>query len=255
MRRRLGGLSAAAVVAASACATLPISDWTAGTRADWLPPAVRGLPLVAVESAPETDADRFVVWMSGDGGWNGMERDTTKLLAHRGLPTVALNSLRYFWRHRSPEETARAVDRMVRAYSQRWTRPNFTLVGFSFGANLAPLVVERLSPDVRERLRSVALLSPTQHASYHVGFHSWLGDGGHEPIETALHALKGIKAVCLRGANDRMARCPAETGDLKAIVMPGGHLLNHDAAMIAGLIANDSTARSLQIIEPSASEP
>lgn len=203
-----------------------------------LPPEASDLPIISVEAAiARTPDPRFVVWISGDGGWGNMERETSALLAESGVPTAGINSLRYFWARRTPEETADAIDRIVRAFGQRWGRERFVLVGFSFGADIAPLVAERLSPDVRSRLISAVFLSPSMRASYEVGPDTWFGMGGEDDVEHVIEGLDDFPRTCARGARDAWSACPrADAVGLHVAVLPGGHNLNGDWPQVARLI-------------------
>ncbi|TXF99572.1 hypothetical protein FVD38_12180 [Massilia arenae] len=82
-------------------------------------PALGDLPLTAVpasaDTAPATQ-DLFAVLLSGDGGWAGLDQDVAAALAARGVPVVGFDSLRYFWRARTPQAAARDLARVVRGY-------------------------------------------------------------------------------------------------------------------------------------------
>lgn len=43
-----------------------------------------------------------VLFVSGDGGWVGIDREIAEELAHRGVSVVGLNFLKYFWQGRPP---------------------------------------------------------------------------------------------------------------------------------------------------------
>ncbi|MGE3141845.1 MAG: AcvB/VirJ family lysyl-phosphatidylglycerol hydrolase, partial [Hyphomonadaceae bacterium] len=87
-------------------------DFFARTARTCLPAEISNLPIVAVEPSPAVSADRFVIWISGDGGWSSLERDITQTTAQQGVPTAALNTLLYFARKRSAQQTAREIERM-----------------------------------------------------------------------------------------------------------------------------------------------
>lgn len=189
-----------------------------------LPEDVADLPLV-VKAAPG-GAEPLVVWLSGDGGWGRLERDVEKAYPTQGAPLVGLNSLRYFWKRRSPSETAAAVDRIVRVMGSALDRQRFVLVGFSFGADITPLVAERLSPDVRARLARVLILSPSSKANYRAGPLSWLGLGGKDPVGPAIRRLQGVPVVCISGDLSGAANCPSETAGRVAVYnLSLGHAL------------------------------
>lgn len=214
-------------------------DWAEGrlarTPATELPAQIADLPLV-VKPASGRDGP-FVVWISGDGGWGEMERDVSRLFGLEGTPMVGLNALRYFWSERKPAEVAADLDRIVRAYTPAFGRQRFVLVGFSFGADMAPLVINRLSPDVRARLERAVFLSPARRAAYEVGPMTWLGVGDKDEVGPAIARLTDLDIICVRGRRDPDASCPHHDADLYRVVdLPGGHTLKGDWPNIVRLV-------------------
>ncbi len=76
------------------------------------PAAVADLPLVEVK-ATAAERDAFVLLVSGDGGWAGIDQELAKAFAADGLPVVGLNSLRYFWQRKTAEQTSSDLGRVV----------------------------------------------------------------------------------------------------------------------------------------------
>ena len=74
------------------------------------------------------------------------------------MPTVGLNSLKYFWKARTPEEATRDVARILRHYLAAWHKERVLLIGYSFGADVLPFVVNRLPAELRAHIVSVSLL-------------------------------------------------------------------------------------------------
>jgi len=66
---------------------------------------LQDLPLVEVlASMPSKDV--LAVLLSRDGGWAGIDREIADVLAKKHVPVVGANSLRYFWKSKTPENTA-----------------------------------------------------------------------------------------------------------------------------------------------------
>src|SRR5690348_10902118 len=72
------------------------------------------LPLVEVRA--ERRSDLLAVFFSGDGGWTTIDRRVSARLAATGVPVVGVNSLRYFWKERSPEQATQDLVRVLRYY-------------------------------------------------------------------------------------------------------------------------------------------
>src|SRR5215472_19176949 len=78
------------------------------------PPQISDLPVQEVHASG--NANEFALLLTGDGGWAGLDQELAARLAASGVPTVGLNSLKYFWSARTPEETTRDVARLIRHY-------------------------------------------------------------------------------------------------------------------------------------------
>src|SRR5688500_5638074 len=107
-------------------------------------------------------SDTMAVLISGDGGGAGIDKELAAALSKQGMPVVGLDSLRYFWKKRTPDSTAADIDRLLRHYLAAWNKQSVLLIGFSQGADVMPFVVNRLPAAMRGRLRMVALLSLSQ---------------------------------------------------------------------------------------------
>ena len=140
----------------------------------------------ATGSSPE-----LALLVSGDGGWAGLDQELAARLAAAGVPTVALNSLQYFWSPRTPEQTAADVARVLRHYLAAWNKQRVLLIGYSFGADVLPFVVNRLPPELRARIVSVSLLGIEAHASFEVSIADWVGsDAGGPATQPELEIVK-----------------------------------------------------------------
>jgi type IV secretory pathway VirJ component len=171
------------------------------------PPEISDLP---VDEVPATgSSDEFALLLTGDGGWAGLDRELAARLAASGVPTVALNSLKYFWTERTPEETTRDVARVLRHYLAAWNKQRVLLVGYSFGADVLPFVVNRLPADLRARVASVSLLGIDSNASFEVRLSDWVGsDAGGRPTRPQLAAMRHVAVLCIYGAGEADSICP-----------------------------------------------
>src|ERR1700722_16635195 len=106
------------------------------------------LPLVEVP-ASAADGDTFVVLYSGDSGWTGTPQGFSTALAEAGEPVVGIDALRYFLRPHSPQAAAADLAAVIEHYAAAWSRPRVILVGYSFGADSLPLIVEQLPAEER----------------------------------------------------------------------------------------------------------
>ena len=194
------------------------------------------LPLQEVHAAG--GAAEFALLLTGDGGWAGLDQELAARLAAKGIPTVALNSLKYFWSARTPEQTAGDVTRVLRHYLVAWHAQRVLLIGYSFGADVLPFVVNRLPPEVRAQVASVSLLGLDAHASFEIHLADWVSDTDAGPAtRPELEALKEMPILCIYGEGEADSICPQLTaGHITREQVGKGHHFSGEYALLADRI-------------------
>lgn len=204
------------------------------------PPAgLDDLPLVEVPATGPRGRD-FVVLLTGDGGYAGMDQDLAAGFAAKGRPTVVLNSLKYFWNERTPEQVAADLDRIVRHYRAAWNTPNVILVGYSQGADVLPFALNRLPAETRAAVASAGLVGVSSSAVFEFHFTNWLSSPEGVPTKPELDRLSALPVVCVYGAEEADSVCPAlPAARFQRVKLPGGHHFNGDyAAVVAAVLAH-----------------
>jgi type IV secretory pathway VirJ component len=191
---------------------------------------VADLPLIeqpALEGHPAGNpAAPLVVLLTGDGGWAGLDRGLAAAFNERGVPVVALSTLQYFWHARTAEQTSADLARVLRHYLTDWKRERVLLVGYSFGADVLPFVVNRLPQELRARIASVNMLGLSDNASFEIHVAGWVpgSETGSAPVKPELARMRGIDALCLYGAGEIHDPCARFAGgSLTALPVGQGH--------------------------------
>ncbi|WP_434212080.1 virulence factor [[Pseudomonas] boreopolis] len=203
------------------------------------PPAdLEGLPIVEVPSAADGQGDTFAVFVSGDGGWAGLDKEVAGALAQAGIPVVGVDSLRYFWQERTPQGFADDLDRIVRFYAQRWKRSRVVLIGFSQGADVLPAAINHLPPATLAQMRMAALLSIGKFADYEFHVSNWISSGDDDglPIAPEMARLPVQRTVCIYGVDDDDALCPSLPKQSRRVGLPGDHHFEGDYETLAKTI-------------------
>src|SRR4029077_4940704 len=135
-------LPATAPATATSAASLPQLKGAylkvAAQRIPEAPPPASLADLPVVEAIAGGSGELFAVFLSGDGGWAGIDKNVAAALVARGIAVAGLDSLRYFWTPRTPQALATDLDRIVRYYAFHWKRKRAILVGYSQGADVLP---------------------------------------------------------------------------------------------------------------------
>jgi type IV secretory pathway VirJ component len=174
------------------------------------PDAISDLPIQEVPATGSTNSDQLAVLLTGDGGWAGLDQELAGRLAADGVPTVGLNSLKYFWTERTPEETAKDVARVITHYLSAWNKQRVLLVGYSFGADVLPFVVNRLPPELRSHVATVSLVGVDSNASFEIKIADWVGsDDGGPATKPEIAAISGVPLLCIYGEGESDSICPS----------------------------------------------
>ena len=88
---------------------------------------ISDLPLVELPTSKTSDL--FAVMISGDGGWRRIDRKVTDELRAGGVPVVGFLTPDYFRTRRTPDESACALERVIRHYQLQWRRSKVILIG------------------------------------------------------------------------------------------------------------------------------
>ncbi len=179
------------------------------------------LPLVLrLVERPRT----ILLFISGDGGWSNFDKTLVQILAGHGVSTVAINTLKYFWHEKPPDQVADDLKKLVEV-CRRSALP-LLAGGYSFGAEVMPVVLDR--PDLKGVFAGLILISPGPSASFEVSLLDWLRTKEKAtPYKVADHAraLEGLPIFCVAGERDQESICAALRGEEQRdiVLLPGAH--------------------------------
>jgi type IV secretory pathway VirJ component len=181
----------------------------------------------------------LLLFFSGDGGWASLDEEMAEHLVTHGIGVVGLSSLRYFWQAKSPQQVAGDVRRLTSVLA-RAARPVFA-GGYSFGAEVLPVVLNTWPAAERKDLSGLVLIAPSPSASFEIDPLDWIRRPTDNPATSVAAAVRavGIPTLCLAGAAEEDSPCPAVTGvpGVHVVRLPGSHHFNSDYSAVADAVA------------------
>ena len=187
---------------------------------------VTDLPLIALP-AKHPPHGTFAVMLTGDGGWRRIDVRVTNRFREAGVPVVGFRTNAYFASRKTAEESACALERVIRYYKLHWKCDRVMLIGYSRGADILPFMASRLPQDLRASTSVVALLGlePTIDFRYHA---SWLPFYHPKEVQYAvkpeLEKLRGMRILCVYGEKEKDTLCRTLDPMLATAVRePGSH--------------------------------
>ncbi len=130
---------------------------------------------IPIQQFSAAEGSPIVLFISGDGGLNNFSSQLCQLLNKRGYEVLALNSKSYFWTKKSPEQLATDLSASLQASYPHPSRPSIFLVGYSFGADAVPFLVNKLSPYWHQKIQAIVLLEPSTSTDLEIHLSDMIG--------------------------------------------------------------------------------
>lgn len=172
------------------------------------------------------------LYLSGDMGFHaGLGPGIADRLARDGISIVTENSLHFFARRRTPEQTAAMIAQGLRRAIAIDPGARLLLLGQSFGADVIAPSLPYVPTALRKRIAFVGLVVPGATRQWRASPSEIFSIG--EPDEDALVAarrLTWVPLLCIYGREEPASLCPSlRQSNATHVELPGGHELHHDA--------------------------
>lgn len=195
------------------------------------------LPAGASGAPPEA-RDDFAIVMTGDGGWASLDRQVAANLAAAGVPVVGWSSLDYYWKARTPDGAAVDLARIISHYTAAWHKSRVRIVGYSFGADVASFLVNRLPDALKSQVASVVLLAPSPTATFEFHMTDWIRGRADARYPTA-REIAQVRApvTCVAPRDEPESVCHGiKSASLHTVTLGGGHHFGADYTGLTALI-------------------
>lgn len=188
---------------------------------------LKNIPVVITDAKSQNKNAPIALLISGDGGWYSFEQQIADHLADMGIPTVGLDSKKYFWNRKTPEETAQNMTEILSYYSKEWGKEQYMIVGYSLGAEIVPFIVNRLPEKMKSKVISAVLLSPGTNTDFEIHISNMIGIGNRQNTYNVIDEIIKMQFVPTLiifgdGEKSRVPGLLAETS-VKIRMIPGDH--------------------------------
>ncbi|SCD24915.1 AcvB/VirJ family lysyl-phosphatidylglycerol hydrolase [Brucella inopinata] len=201
------------------------------------------LPIIDLP-AKGGNADMVAVFYSGDGGWRDIDKSIGEWLQAHGVHVIGVDSLRYFWSERTPEEIANDTTAMIKKADPTGKLP-VAVLGYSFGADTFPFAWKYLDPSIQDRTRMVGLLGVETTTTFQVSIEGWLGMNGDKDVVPAIASIPLDRMVCVYGQEEDDTACTAdELKGMDTMKLPGGHHFDENYEPIAAALLDKMRSRA-----------
>lgn len=184
-------------------------------------------------------AKELVFYITGDGGLNKFSTALSTFINHQGYSICVLDARSYFWNSKTPQKAAADIAPVITEKLLTEGKKQFSIVGYSFGANVLPFIVNNLPASLKGQLKSVTLLSPSTTTDFQVHVLDMLGAGKKRSTDVVagINQMQSPKTTTIFGSDEKsfpVAKLTLENN--KILWLPGGHHFEGNTDEVASLI-------------------
>ena len=199
------------------------------------PDLISDLPLEI--SVSHGTHDELIIYITGDGGWNSFNQQIVREMGQQGYGVIALNSRKYFWSGKLPDEFARDIGQLTDYYSQGWKKSSVIIVGYSFGADVASFLPNRLSSALQKQIKKIVLISPSASTDFVIRLSDLVGETENLNRKYKVKPeIEGIRlpVICTFGKEEVKVMKSGLEIKKNIIIneLPGDHRYNFDFSLL-----------------------
>lgn len=186
---------------------------------------ITDLPIIITKAKTDKE-DKLVLFISGDGGWNKFSQKLADSYALNGFPVIGLNSFKYFWKKKTPQETANDIAELLNKYANEWHKKKIIICGFSFGADVAPFIYQRLPDNLKNKTVLVQLISPSSFTDFEIHVMDLLSSNNSVRSMNIASEIKlmDLPVVCYYGDLEKDKPLgDLKKANLKVVILKGDH--------------------------------
>ncbi len=192
-----------------------------------------------VNELPGNNRKPFVLYLSGDGGFNNFSTSLNNFINTKGYEITALNCRSYFWNKKNPQQAANDLSAYLRKKLSGRPNQQIVMIGYSFGADVLAFIVNRFPDDLKDKLLSNIFLAPSSSTDFEIHLNDMLGLGSR----TGSDVLKEInemglhKVTIIQSSNDGDFKIQnVRLKNFKSLKLAGNHHFDKNINELATII-------------------
>jgi type IV secretory pathway VirJ component len=196
------------------------------------PAQTTSLPL-SLHSSADTSKP-LIFYISGDGGFNKFSSSFMQILNKQGYAVIGLNAKDYFWSKKKPQDAAHTIEAVINETNKQWKKKNIVLIGYSFGADVAPFILTHLSASIMSKVTHLILLSPSPKTDFEIHVLQMLGWGKNsgESVPAEINKVSNPVTIIVGDDENEFPFTQLTIKNKRVIKMPGGHHYDGDVSTL-----------------------
>lgn len=178
----------------------------------------------------------FVLYISGDGGFNSFSNELCAAINTAGYSITAVNSKSYFDDKKTPQQTVNDITGYLSKQFANRGNQQLILAGYSFGSDVMPFIVNRLPDIYKKKLISVVMISPSTSTDFETHWSDMFGGNKKRSMDVVaeLSNMSAPKVATIFGSDE--TDFPVEKikiNNYTNVILPGGHHFDGNTAEVS----------------------
>ncbi len=181
----------------------------------------------------------LVFYISGDGGFNRFSNELCASINKEGFDVTGMDSKTYFWSKKTPEQTAEDISDFLSKKIAGRPNQQIVLIGYSFGADVLPFVINRLPKNIADKVKVSFLLASSGSTDFVIHIADLFGSGKRRGMDVLpeVNKISNHKIVILNSSDEKnLDAAKVTTKNHVTEVLPGGHHFDGDISEIVNAI-------------------
>lgn len=173
----------------------------------------------------------LLFYISGDGGLNKFSTGLCESLNHNGFDVVALNSKSYFYNKKTPDQTTQDISNYLTKKLAGRTNPKIVFIGYSFGADVLPFVLNRLPKNISDEVDVSFIMASSGNTDFEIHWLDMFGINKKRSMDVVneINRLRNTRIVIINASDDKNLDIKRiSLNKFTLVVLPGGHHFDND---------------------------
>lgn len=136
----------------------------------------------------------IIFYISGDAGFNTFSKTFAQELHNYGFDVFALNTKQYFWQKKTPLQASQDSEKFLKQIIKNRNNKKIIIVGYSYGADVAPFIYNRLDADFQKNIQNLLIIGPSKVNDFEIHLEEYI-TGSHQHGFSVIHEINQLKNV------------------------------------------------------------
>lgn len=206
-------------------------------------------PVIVIGQSPDFETKEWpsatdkplIFYISGDGGFNSFSSDLCNSLNRAGYYVIALNAKKYFWDKKTPELTAAAIENFIIKKTASRQNKQVTAIGYSFGADVLPFVLNRFSNNLIPIISQAIMLASSGSTDFEIHWTDMFGGNSKRNMDVVaeINKISYCRLIHISGDKDELEEKRITLKNYIHKTLPGGHHFDGNIDELTKVILSD----------------